>query len=379
MPTDTRVRKEAIALAQQGILVFVLCFSASTLDRLHKNIHLIPLKIDSDTRGGGSPLSLSSLTSFWVHILKHRSLLNLSKTPIIHAHDSTTLVPGLLLKIYRPSSKFIYDSHESAIDSIGENFGLLFTIITYVIELVSFRLISTIITVSPMQKYVLETRYGSFVPKIRLVRNLPAREELERYSLQHGKDYLRQQDISIEDRLVLIYATYIGVNRGIPELINAWKMIDRDDVVFLLAGDGPLRELVDDELPNLKNFHYLGYVDAETYYAVMKACDLGLSLIDTESNLNKKIGYPNKMTEYLACGLVPLSTRLQNFAPEFNAGSAIAIEQLTSSAIAKSIDDLDYQSIKHIRANNRETINSRYLWENDLNTLFTEYYLDRQY
>ena len=373
MPTDLRVRKEAQSLSDQGIKVQVICYQATG------NLNDFSYKISpqnylsEDISGGGSSLSILSLLSFWIFTVRVLLQINLNNSNNrIHAHDFTALPPAVILKIFNLRAKLIYDAHELAPDAVGEIFPIYLKIIAYIIEIFGLLFADALIGVSKYHLYIMNKRYRWIIPPYYPVYNYPMEVELNQNKFDEVEELLQKHQLDKDKSIFVVYASYIVKNRGFDEIIRAFRTINNPKIILLLAGDGPYRAHLESKIKDMDNIKYLGYLHYTVYYTLLKYCDVGICLIDPYSNLNNLIGFPNKMTEYLATGTKILCTNLVSFQKEFNEGLAFPISSISNiEEIASGINSLVNR--RKEKTTDTNPINGNYLWENNIEALMLAY------
>jgi len=373
MPTDLRVRKEAQSLSDQGIKVQVICYQA-TGNLNDFSYKIIPQNyVSEDISGGGSSLSFLSLLSFWIFTVRLLLQINLNNSNNrIHAHDFTTLPPAVILKIFNWRAKLIYDAHELAPDAVGEIFPIYLKIIAYIIEIFGLLFADALIGVSKYHLYIMNKRYRWIIPPHYHVYNYPMKAELNQNKFDEVEELLQKHQLDKDKSIFVIYASYIVKNRGFDEIIRAFRTINNPKIILLLAGDGPYRAHLESEIEDMNNIKYLGYLHYTVYYTLLKYCDVGICLIDPYSNLNNLIGFPNKMTEYLATSTKILCTNLVSFQKEFNEGLAFPISSISNiEEIASGINSLVNR--RKEKTTDPNPLNSNYLWENNIEALMLAY------
>ncbi|RTY74264.1 glycosyltransferase [Flavobacterium sp. LS1R10] len=129
-----------------------------------------------------------------------------------------------------------------------------------------------------------------------------------------------------------IYAGTLGESYDIPTLIKAAKIMEDEfpELKFLIAGAGPLEEMVSDCASANKNVFFLGSLPTSQLYQLFKFCDFGFSTYTDAS----PVSMPIKCYDYLAAGL-PLVNSLKR-----NLGTLIEEHQL-----GYQYDASDYNSL----------------------------------
>lgn len=117
-----------------------------------------------------------------------------------------------------------------------------------------------------------------------------------------------------------IYAGTLGESYDVITLIKAAKIMENEfpELKFLIAGAGPLEEMVKDYAAVNKNIFFLGSLPTDQLYQLFKFCDFGFSTYTDAS----PVSMPIKCYDYLAAGL-PLVNSLKR-----NLGALIQEHQL---------------------------------------------------
>ena len=148
------------------------------------------------------------------------------------------------------------------------------------------------------------------------------------------------EELGIEDgSFVVCFTGRLIPEKGINELLDAAELLRDDGIEFLMAGDGPLKSLVDSR--NLRNVHLLGKLSQADIAALLKQCDV--FCLPTRSE-----GFSTSLLEAAACYCAPVITNVggvEELIPSDEYGVVLMNQSPTS--IAESIHDL---------ANNRERV-----------------------
>jgi glycosyltransferase involved in cell wall biosynthesis len=81
-------------------------------------------------------------------------------------------------------------------------------------------------------------------------------------------------DLGLDDRKVILCLSYLNQRKGIQYLIEAFHKLDRDDTTLVIAGDGPLRQSLENQAARARNIVFTGYIDAEVKASYYAASDL---------------------------------------------------------------------------------------------------------
>ncbi len=227
-------------------------------------------------------------------------LLLFRKADLLVSNDLDTLLPNTLISGLK-GSRLVYDSHEyfTGVPELeGKKFkkGLWKRIERY-----CFRRLKTMYTVNDSIAKLYGDEYG-LKPKV--VRNFPVYEELpvkpdrKKFSLP-------------EDRKIILYQGSVNVDRGVKEAIEAMKLVS--DAILLIVGGGDILDEMYSlaEEQNKKELKIIFYkkVPFEQLREITVLADTGISL-DKDTNINYRYSLPNKIFDYVHCGVPVLASPL---------------------------------------------------------------------
>lgn len=255
-----------------------------------------------------------------------------TRASLLYANDLDTLPANALVSVLR-GLPLVYDSHEYFTE-VPEIQHKPFTKHTWrCLERTFIRFADTVITVSPSIATLLRRTYG--LDEVLVVRNLPDRK--------HVRQPYSKRDIGVEDNVFLLIAQGSGINmdRGMEEMVEAMRSLDR--VVLMIIGGG-------DAIPRLKGMvddhslhHCVIFKPKMTYEELMRhtaAADLGLSF-DKDTNVNYRYSLPNKLFDYILAGTPPLVSDLvevRRVVTERNLG--YVLPRHDSATMARTIEEI---------------------------------------
>lgn len=158
------------------------------------------------------------------------------------------------------------------------------------------------------------------------------------------------------DQFRAIYVGALGKVNDIDKLIDAAKLIKKEDILFLIYGNGDqenrLKGRLKDE--NIRNVKFKGYVDGKCVPYVLSRASVNL-LIYTQTQYNWSRGNSsNKLFEYMASGKPIISTIKMGYSiiDKYNCG--IELEDQRPEGLVEALKHYYYMSneeLKSIEAN----------------------------
>jgi len=356
---DSRVEKQAISLGLLGfeVSVFALWKNGLPYEQINQNYRICRL-----------PLYLRKYESKFFGILKFCELIlkfafKIRKFNIVHCHDCTPLISGLLAKIMSFGKlKIIYDAHEyqTEIHNLGSFRKKLFCITEYAAKFFTEKLI----TVSPSiaKEYKMKYRYR----EVDIIYNSP--------KLQNQKtlesDILRQLLKISQNNKIFLFQGSIVPNRGIEEIIEIFAepvLKDCELVIMGFEGRSSASKRLFFRLTELtskhENIHYLPAVSNKELLKYTASADFGFCLTK-DTCLNHRYSLPNKLFEYLSVNIPVLVSALPDMRRVVeNHGCGVVAKDHSRKEIKNAI-----QKIKAIDYHNLTTathnVNQEYCWEN---------------
>ncbi len=284
-PSDTRIfLKECRSLQKNGHHVTLVAPQIG--DTVVDDIHVI----------GFSPVANRFLRML-VHPWKVWGLAVIQKADVYHFHDPELIPVGLFLKML--SKPVIYDVHESSAADISSKSYLPFLIrrpaalLVWLFERIGGYVFDGIIAATP---FIAEPFPKS---KTEIVQNFPIIGELT--------DTIERFDYPGEDRI--IYMGSLSDIRGIVELIEALELLPHGcHTKLVLVGrfSDTIFERKLKAMPGWGRVEYHTWQERKKLSRLMYRCRLGLILLHPAPNHYN--AYPNKLFEYMSCGLPVLAS-----------------------------------------------------------------------
>lgn len=354
---DSRVEKQAISLGLLGfeVCVFALWKDGLPSEQINKSYSICRLH-----------LKLRKYDSKFIGILKFCELIlkfafRIRKFNVVHCHDCTPLISGLLAKIMSFGKvKIIYDAHEYQTEI--HNLDPLRKKLFYLTEQAAKFFIKQLITVSPSiaEEYRKKYRYR----KIDIIYNSPKLQQSAK------SDIIRELLKISKNRKIFLFQGSIVPHRGVEELIEIFDETDFSDCVLVVmgfVGESIESKRLFSRLTELtlkyKNIYYLPAVESKDLLKYTASADFGFCLTK-DTCLNHRYSLPNKLFEYLSVNTPVLVNALPDMSKivhDYDCG--IITEGESKNCIKEAIlriKSLDYYKLSFAASK----VNKEYCWEN---------------
>ncbi|MCB0760888.1 MAG: glycosyltransferase family 4 protein [Flavobacteriales bacterium] len=291
---DNRVLKECNSLIDAGYEVSVFALKTERT-QAHQRIG----KIDVHRVKLWTEIMPSSWNPIKYLEFMFRMQRKLRGFDIIQVNDFEPFPTAALHKMFRPSVKIVYDSHEYQSEKNGMgNFT------RRLIRFLEPRLIKkaeAVITVSQGIRQEYERLYG--LKDIEVIFNAPHRMSVKKRNL------FRRRFNLADDTVIFLYQGKFHKGRGVEKVIEAFAKLEGEKVAVVFMGNGPLEDLVRE---SAKKYNTIFLHEAVPYEVILEhtaSADFGL--LTTENIcLNHYYCMPNKLFEYIQAGLPVITTPL---------------------------------------------------------------------
>jgi glycosyltransferase involved in cell wall biosynthesis len=347
VPFDRRVWQEALALTAAGFEVHIVCPRTKAYPRSREaldGIHIYRYSPGPEARGFAA-----YLVEYSVAILSQlRLALGIrlrGRIDVVHICNPPDLLFLVALPLIASGARLIYDHHDACPELMiakGKGEDSFLTRVTKRLERLTYWLAHVSIETNDSFRDLAISRGGMAPEDVFVVRSAP---ESQRFvNAQQDKKWLRGR------KHLVGYVGIMGFQDGLDYLIDAANLIirgwRRDDIQFVLVGDGP-------EMPRLRaRVSSLGIGDQVEFTGLVSSDKLLGSILTTadvcvtpdEANPMNDISTMNKVMEYMALGKPIVQFDLHEGRVSAGAASLYAKRNDVSSlaeCIVQLIDDTE--------------------------------------
>jgi len=252
---------------------------------------------------------------------------------LIIAHSLAAL-PVAVRLARRHRLPLLYDAHELETERAGWSKP-----IRKIARAVEARLIRkcdhVILVNDSIRDWYLDAYPGIDASVVRNVPIAPART---------GTSTLRETLGLPSDALVYVYCGALGADRGLSELIEAFRGLGQGRH-FVMIGYGHGKDALVAQAQGMRNIHFHDAVPQSELVTLLSGADVGVVVLRADA-LSYEYAMPNKLFEYAAAGLGVITGRgpeLERFANEYPASKRadLDLESLRKAINAWSRDELD--------------------------------------
>lgn len=149
-------------------------------------------------------------------------------------------------------------------------------------------------------------------------------------------DHARRSPVGGRKNIVAFSGTFTA-NKGLVQLVEAWKTFDLPGWELHIAGDGQIAADLKARAKGLAGVIFRGLLNRHENAAFLAECRIGINPHDLSSTPGHVFAF--KIIEYLAAGLHVISTPMGPVEPELEAGITY-IQDNTASSIAKGLENV---------------------------------------
>jgi glycosyltransferase involved in cell wall biosynthesis len=312
---DGRVYREAATLKESGWDVSVVCW-ARTITNKHLN-HLPPIAEYKGIKVFRVYQNISPENSILIkRIIQHlKGMRKMAKKieetepDIIHYNDFNTLF-SLVFGGKKGHAKALYDSHEDYPLMLKSAVSpSLVKMVTRFERRIVRKHVDAVITVSPP----ILKRLNKVGPKknelIMNCKNLKDYDIPEKDISKARNMFLRKladkENIGMEeidDKFILLYIGSLGEDRGLREVISAFKSVNEsENLALVIGGHGAIEDEMGPMIEQINCALFIGKVKSELVPLYTKTCDAVYMMMNPKEEWHK-IAMPNKLFEAMAAG-----------------------------------------------------------------------------
>lgn len=361
---DERVRKEAASLARNGYDVLVIAIHEDELDEVEyiDGFKLIRVRLLSKKIG----------RNIFAKIIKYLELLyrsmkyGLDFNPvIIHCHDIYPIITVFFLRLFlRNNVKVIYDSHEWWKESKEmEKYPKVIRKMLLFLEKRMMTYSDANITVG--ENIANELKLQNNLDKGPLIiRNIPEYSNLKYDSESVLAPVWKKKP---NEKVIMYHGTLSTLSN--IDLIIDMANISRDRYVYIVIGEGPLKENYMKKVNSLnlkERVIFIDYLPFKTLMTYIQTADIGLIALAAES-LSVYNALPNKLFEYIQ-NEVPIVSNsfpeIKNIIEKYNIG--ISVEDENPEEFLKVLDFIfNSNNMYEEYIKNLKKIKIKLNWENE--------------
>lgn len=305
---DSRVKREALALVENGFKVVLLCTKRNN----------IPDKIEED---GVQILRFFTETIFDPkRIFEHKKLakriIDVFNFDIIHAHDQTMLNIAVEIKKIKKNVSLVYDSHElfHSWPLNSSNFDSKLIMLKSILarkyfirrELRNSRYIDFLITVNNSLAANLKKHFN-FNKTITVIRNCPD------YSGTFQKTKVLRELFNIDQskKILVFIGSNIYLNSLNMEQVFLEFKNNTDFVIVVIAGfndhSSQVKKFISDN--GINNVYFHDRIDPSKINYFLSSADVGIVPTWNRKDLSYWLALDNKLFEYMQAGVPILATQ----------------------------------------------------------------------
>lgn len=202
---------------------------------------------------------------------------------IIHVTDLDTLIPASLVKLLK-RKKLYYTIYDFYADNLPSSVPTFFKNFISNLEKLLIGYTDVLFLADESRLAQIE---GSNTKKVYYIYNSPP-------------DYFKKEMKSTKKnkQLVLFYGGLLQESRGLMDVINA---VNDTNIKLIFAGEGPLKQEIEDLSRSNENIEYRGFLDYEIIMKETMTADILFALYDPKIP-NNKYASPNKLFEAMMFG-----------------------------------------------------------------------------
>ena len=274
------------------------------------------------------------------------------------SNDLDTLLSNFLVSKIK-QKPLLYDSHEYFTEVPEIQSKPIVKKIWLTIEKIIFPKLNYVITVNESIANVYRSKYGN---KIAVVRNVPFKKNIPHVTRA-------ELGLPADKKIIILQGAGINKDRGAEELLEAIYFMHSAKEILLVIGGGDVIETLEDMVWRhslSEKVFFKGKMPIEELVKYTSVADLGVSL-DKDTNLNYRYSLPNKLFDYIQCGIPVFSSNLvelKNVIEKYKVGYIASNHE--PNYLAKRLTEIfeDEVTLAQYKGNARKAA-EELCWENE--------------
>lgn len=339
---DPRVHREARSLVKNGIGVEVIAWDRLGTFPKDETVDGIQIhRIHVASEYGKTGVFVTTLPLFWLSCLR---ILLRSRIRVIHCYNFDTLPVGVLAKLFKRCA-LVFDAAEFYPSMISDKVPPAVRLAIRILHSTMYRAADVIFTVSDLENSLFHHRNLVVVPNFAV----PSQSDVI-----HGRP--------TKGTFTVFYYGGLTADRGIGELLGIASEVSSARV--MIAGDGPLKELVESASRKNPRVEYLGWISDMEIERILTTVDY-VAILYKPDNLNNTLAMPNKLFEALKSGAIPViydGTGMARMAKADGFGLIVPLGDATriAGALVRLQDDEELRA--DLQLMGRNVFLSKYNW-----------------
>lgn len=377
VPFDRRVWQEALALHSAGYEVHIICPRTKDCPErreLREGIHIYRYSPGPEARHISGYL-IEYTIAIMAQLRLALSIRIRRRINIVHICNPPDILFLVALPLVMAGARLVYDHHDASPELLiakGHREGGILIRLAMFLERLTYRLCHVSIETNHSFRSIALSRGGMSLENVFVVRSAP---DIDRFAMAQPDETLRRGR-----KYLAGYLGMMGSQDGLDYLIDAARLIirdwRRDDIHFVLIGDGPERQRIQERVDSLgiaDQVEFTGLITSDKRLgAILATTDVCVS--PDEANRMNDISTMNKVMDYLAVGKPLVQFDLRE--GRVSAGEASLYAErnnVTSLAegIIRLIDDTELRT--RMGEIGRHRLRTQLSWEQQIPELLTAY------
>ncbi|HFE9683150.1 TPA: glycosyltransferase [Clostridium perfringens] len=295
---DSRVQRNAEVLSKLGNLTIIHSGKNKSCDNNYNCISIY-------SKYKGNIIKYMSFVKNTIRYVNKNK-----KNNLFYANDFFSALPLIIIKLLKKSDKFVYDAHELYIPEKNKKFSIR-DYFFYFMEKFAIKNSDLIICAQDNRAEIMKEHY-KLKNKPLVIRNISLLPKKDEYKLD-----VQLKEFFENDSIKIVYSGIISKERNLCDVIDSVNLLNKNYKLLIIGyGDG-VNE-IKDKLSSINNkkILYIGKVEYNNMYSILKKCDIGVISYPTEG-LNNLYCAPNKIFEYASVGLPMVSFYNPSIKEEF--------------------------------------------------------------